>query len=168
MAKPRKGEKYVPEINTLLRDALPTWREIEGERDSQRRRANKRAQDKAVDELVTIYRDHEARGKLGELDPRVRMFCEDRKRRNGDKLPGRKGGRPADLHRRLLIAISVRELVESRNGTQKAVELAFVDVAAKFNITPRTVRDIYYDRKPEWMKVLGIEIARRRYENNVR
>jgi hypothetical protein len=168
MAKPRKGEKYVPEINSLLRDMLPTRQEIKGERHPQRRRANKRAQDKAVDELVTIYRDHEARGKLSELDPRVQMVCEDLKRKNGGKLPRRKGGRPADLHRRLLIAIGVRESVESRTGTQKAVEQALAEVATKFNITPRTVRDIYYDRKPEWRKLLCAEIARRRYENSVR
>jgi hypothetical protein len=163
MTKTRKGEKYVPEIAILLRDAQPTWREREGEPDPKKWKENKRKEEDATDQLITIYCDHEEQGWLDELDLQVRFFCEQLKSWNGGKLPRRIGGRPDGSHRRLLIAMSVREAIAQKKaaGTRGAVEQAFKDVAVKFNITPRSVQDIYYDRDPEWMDDLNASIALR-------
>jgi hypothetical protein len=161
MAKIRKGEKYVPEIPILLRDAQPTWREIEGEPDPKKQKENKRKQDDATDHLITIYCDRQEQGRLDELDRQVLSFCEQLKSRNGGKLPRRIGGRPENSHRRILIAISVMDAINQKGGARGAVEQAFKEVAVKFDITPRSVRDIYYDRDPEWMDDLNAEIARR-------
>ena len=107
MTQPRKGEKYIPEFASLMRDALPTWREIEGEYCERRR--NERKRDIAIDEIVTIYRDHEKQRQLDKLPPDFRIVCEHLKHRNGGKLPTRKGGRPPDEHKKLLIAVDVAE-----------------------------------------------------------
>jgi hypothetical protein len=168
MTKPRKGEKYIAEIPMLLRDAQPTWHELGGEPDLRQR--NERARDIAIDEIVTIYRDHEKQGRLHELPPDFLIFCKQLKRQNAGTLPRRKGGRPVDLHRRLQIAMSVIEAIEGKDGTPKKVkvEQAIADVARKFNIMARTVRDIHYDRDPDWMLERDAELARRRYEASVR
>jgi hypothetical protein len=167
MTKPRKGENYVPEFAVLLRDAQPTTREIEGETDLSKRRQNERARDIAIDELVTIYGDHEKQGRLGKLPPDVLTFFNRLKQQNAGKLPRRKGGRPTDLHRRLQIAMCVIEKIEGKRGPPKKVGQAIADVAAEFMITARTVRDIHYDRDRDWMHERDAELARRRYEARV-
>jgi hypothetical protein len=168
MTKPRKGEKHVPEIPILLRDAQPTWQEIDGELDQKKRRENERKRDGAIDELITIYREFEERGRVRELDPHIRLFCEQLKRRNGGKLPKRVGGRQTDMHRRLRIAMSVRDAITKKEavGARGAVQQALKEVATKFNIAPRSVRDIYYDQDPQWLYELKAEIARRTYEES--
>jgi hypothetical protein len=167
MTKPRKGEKYIPELAVLLRDAQPTWREIEGEPDLRKQQSNKRDRELAIDELVTIYNDHEKQARLCELPADVRMFCRRLKQQNGGKLPRRKGGRPVDLHRRLQIAMGVVDAIEGKEGAPKGVEQAIAFVASKFMVVARTVRDIHYDRDPDWMVEVEAELARRRYEAGV-
>lgn len=164
MTKPRKGLRFLPEISTLLRDAEPTWNEIRGEPDARKRRAAKRRRDIAIDELVTLFREYNEQKRLNAVDPRVLLFCNELKKQNGHQLPKRRGGRPVDMHRRLLIAVSVIDAVEQRGDLRNKVEPALAEVAAKFNVTSRTVRDIYYDRDPDWMFELNAEMSRRRFE----
>ena len=54
MTKPRRGTKYDFEVATLLRDAEPTWAEIEGQPNRRKRVENERARDHAIDELVLM------------------------------------------------------------------------------------------------------------------
>ncbi len=169
MTKPRKGQKYVPELGLLLRDAMPTWSELEGETSARKRRKNERACDLAIDELLSMYRDHARRGKIRELDPRVRIFCEQLMQLNGGVLPKRKGGRPsADKHRNLLIAVAVEEALAAQKGKRRNVRRAIqhvsdtLDIAGKrVHMPAATIRDIYYRPDPEWQRAIKVEMARR-------
>lgn len=167
MTRPRKGDRYVSEISTLIRDAQPTWNEIQEEPNARTRRATERRRDIAIDELVTLFREYDGQNRLSELDPRVLLFCNELKKQNGQQLPKRKGGRPVDMHRRLLIAVSVSDAVKQRGGSRNRVEPALAEVAAKFNVSSRTVRDIYYDRDPDWMFELNAEMSRRCSESGL-
>jgi hypothetical protein len=164
MTKLRKQiERYIPEISTLLRDAEPTWAEIEGEQDPRKRRDRERARDVANDELLSMYRDAEKRDALDQLDYRVRVHCEQLRERNGGKLPTRKGGRPFNEHQRLLIAVAVREAISAQTSKRKNVARAIRDVferyRARFNISIETIRDLHYDRDPEWQRTVAAEMA---------
>jgi hypothetical protein len=166
MPRRPKGEKYAPpEIPTLLRDAQPTWREIEGERDASKRRERKRAQNIATDALVTMYRNiGDVVTLLDIFDPRIRIFCEDLKAHNGGRVPRPKGGRPPNENKRLRIAASVREAIEAGGKRRGSVDAALEKAADRFHVSYDTVRDIYYDRDPEWRRIVGVELARRKFE----
>jgi hypothetical protein len=160
MTEPRKGEKYIPEIAVLLRDAQPTLREIEGEPDLRKRQNNIRNRDIAVDELVTIFRDHEKQDRLDELPAEVQIRCKKWKQQNGGRLPRRKGGRPTDEQKKIWIAVSVAEALRAQTGKRKSVTQAVrhVHETLIFNGKRRTVpvptiRDYYYDPDSEWRRV---------------
>jgi len=161
----RKSQKYLPEIEILLRDAIPTWFEIEGEFDSKKREMRGRESEIAKDELVRIYRDARKRGVLNKLDFRLRLFCERLMAQDDDRLPPPLNtGRPSDEHRRLLIALHVKEAIEARGSRRGSVEAAVREVAARDGLSYDQVRDIYYDRDPEWRHVVAVEFARRKAE----
>jgi hypothetical protein len=148
-------------ISHLLRDACPTFFEIEGEKDPAKRRANERARDQATDALIKLYREAERRNGLSELDISVRFFCQDLKARNGGKLPNPKGGRPAEEDRYLRIAFYITEKAEVRGGGHGSVEGALKDAAEHFNLDYKTVRDIYYETRAaeDWPSVVKAERA---------
>jgi hypothetical protein len=158
----RKGTKYTRELPLLLRDAQPTWREIEGEPNAQRRRERIRARDLAYGELIKIYRDAERCGAVCRLDIRVRSFCEAVMARNRGRLPTPKGGRPADQHRRLLLAVKIHEEIRARGKKWGSVESALNDVAARLGVSYDHLRDIYYDPDPEWRAAVEVELAHRK------
>jgi hypothetical protein len=169
MTKPRKGLKYTSELDVLLRDAQPTRFEIEEEPDPQKRRERQRARDIATDELITIFNDHEMRGQLKRLDPRVRLFREQLRTHGSGKLPKRKGGRPSDPQQQLLIAVAVREAITAhgrqRGSVAKAIRETFECYGKCFGIHRiETIKDIHYNREPEWQRTVDAELARRRYE----
>jgi hypothetical protein len=166
MTKPRKGEKYTPKISILLRDAQPTWQEIDGEPDPKKSLETERRRDIGIDELITIYRESK-RG--GRVDPRVELFCKLLKKRNGGKLPRRKGGRPPDEHKKLLIAVAVAEALAAQTGKRKSVTQAVRHVHKTFvfnrkplTVPEATIRDYYYDSDPEWQEAIKVELACRR------
>jgi len=171
MTQPRKGEKYRPEFASLMRDALPTWREIEGESDPCERRRNERKRDIAIHEIVTIYRDHEKQRQLDKLPPDFLIVCEHLKHRNGGKLPTRKGGRPPDEHKKLLIAVAVKEALEAQAGRKSVtaavrhVHKTFVLNGKRCTVPENTIRDYYYDRAPGWQRAIKVELAWRQVRN---
>ena len=69
--------------------------------------------------LIKMYGDAKKARKQGRLDFRVRTFCEELKHRNAGQLPKPKGGRPTAEHRRLLIAMHVRESIEALGKIQQ-------------------------------------------------
>ena len=160
MTKPHRGTKYYSEVATLLRDAEPRWAEIEGQSDP-RKRQNERARDLAIDELVLMYRDAVKLRALEWLDPRITFFCERLKDRNGGRLPTPKGGRPRNLHRRLLIEMAVIEAIEAEAGKRGAVERAMRRAAERFGIKYRRVREIHYDPDPDWKRLVRLSGALR-------
>ena len=139
--------------------------EIEGEPHA--RKITKRARDIADDTLINLYRDHEKRGELSKLDPRVLIFWE--WRWNG-KRPKRKGGRPPELHRQLLIAVAVREAIKANGGkrgsTAKAIREVHETYGKRFNVKLEAIRDIHYKRDPDWLRDVGLELARRALDAN--
>ena len=166
MTKPRKGEKYISEFAVLLRDAQPTWHEIEGEPDPRKRRENRRARDIAIDQLVTIFAECERRGQLHELPPEGQILYKQWKRQHGGELPRRKGGRPTDEHKKLWIAVSVAEALAAQAGKRKSVTQAIrhVHETLIFNekrcvVPEATIRDYYYDPDPEWRRAFKAELA---------
>jgi hypothetical protein len=159
MPRRRKGVEYLPEIPVLLRDANPTYDQIEDETDSPKRRERKRAHDFAIDCLTKMYRRAEKRGQISQLNFRVRLFCKRLMERNHGRLPDPKGGRPTDEHRRLLIAVHVREAISSRGGKRGAVKQALDQVAEDDGVSYEYVREIHYDRDPEWQRGVDVELA---------
>jgi hypothetical protein len=148
----------------LLRDAQPTFNEIEGEPDVRKRRERERARDFAIGKLLKMHRDAEKQGSLNQLDLQVRMFCDAHKARNAGVLPKSKGGRPLDEHRRLSIAVHVHEAIEARGRKRGSVEEALREVAERDCVSYDHVRDIYHDPDPEWQSTVAAELSRRRYE----
>jgi hypothetical protein len=161
----RKGlEHYCPSIPVLLRDARPTKAEITDEPDPSKRRDTQRAYELAVDQLTKMYRSARKSGKLDRLDPRVRNFCELLKDRNQGRLPKPKGGRPTAEHRRLSMAIEVKTAIGARGKKRGSVEQALREVSERFGVSYDHLRDIHYDRDPEWRSTVKAELSRRKFE----
>jgi hypothetical protein len=176
-------------IADLLRDANPTWRERQGRpnllelrdahslgRPIEDRPDPMRAQDvaercaNATAELLRLYREARKDGLLGELDYRVRFFCERLKLQNRGKLPGaknkalrprRRRGPEEDEHFKLLIHLAVLDEIAKRGGKRGAVKQALESVAERYARSRQTVRGIYYDRSPEWQRDVELALALR-------
>lgn len=158
----------------LLRDAQPTYREIEGEPEPRKRRQAERARDLAIDRLIKMYREAKKAGKLGQLDFRVRTFCEELKKRNHGQLPKAKGGRPTAEHRRLLIAVHLQSAIERRGEKHGSKEQAFKEIAANDDLFDQRrrspqwatryeyVKEIYYDSDPDFRRAVAVELDLRR------
>jgi hypothetical protein len=148
-------------LTYLLRDACPTWSEIEGEPNAAKRKANERARDIATDALMRIYRDAEKRGLLSKIDYRVRSFGDDLKARNGGNLPAPKGGRPVEEDRYFRIAVYIEEKTKALGGGHGCLEKALDDAADHFGLAYTTVRDIYYDERAreDWERMVELERA---------
>jgi hypothetical protein len=160
----RKGTKYTRELPILLRDAQPTWNELDGEPSAHKRRERIRARDSATDDLMKRYRDAESRGAIAGLDIGIRNFCEGLKARNRGRLPKPRGGRPAAKDHRFLIAVEVQEAIELRGRSYGSVEQALKDVSERRNLSYDYVRDTYYGPDREWRLAVKAEVALRKYE----
>ena len=154
MTRERKGRAYVPELAILVRDAMPLASELTdpdvGEQ-AKRRRAIAR------DVLIGLYRDAERRDALDRLDPAVRLVCEELKTASGGRLPARKGGRPEDMHFRLMVWLRVRLAIQS--GARIGAAISKVAAELKPPRTERHVRDIWSDRSPEWRRLTRVTLA---------
>ena len=100
---------------------------------------------------------------------RVRVFCEQLKRRNGGNLPPPRGGRPDNDHEQMLIAVKVKEALAAQSGKRKNVILAIKQVhdtleinGKRFFVPTSRIRDIYYRHRsdPERKLALKAELAR--------
>jgi hypothetical protein len=125
MTKPRKGLYCAPSIRILLGQAQPLWSELQGEKDPRKRRARERERDLAKDELLRIWWRHARHGTLDQLPRGLTAYCEGLRYRNGGQMPRARGGRPEDLHRRLLIWFSVSEYVVARNRQRGISERSY-------------------------------------------
>jgi hypothetical protein len=162
--------KYRPEISTLLRDAQPLAKGLEGESDKQSKKDAERRRDIATDELIKLYRHAENMAQLSPTDRLcVRVFCEQLKRRNGGKLPLPRGGRPGNDHEQMLIAVKVEETLAAQRGNRKNVTLAIKQVhdtlaidGKRFFVPTSRIRDIHYRYRsdPERKRALRAELAR--------
>jgi hypothetical protein len=140
MTRPRKGLYYRPEIPTLLRDAQPLPKELEGDSDKQSKKDAERRRDIATDELIKLYRDPEDMAQLSASDRLgVRIFCEQLKRRNRGKLPAPRGGRPDNDHDQMLIAVKVEEALAAQRGKRKNVTIAIKQVHDTLTIDGKRV-----------------------------
>jgi len=151
------------ELATVLRDAQPTRHEIDGEPNLRKRRERIALAKSAREVLMRIHRDAEKRASLHRLDPRVRNFVEGVKARNGGCLPKPKGGKPLGHrdHDRFLLAIKVQEAIEARGKKRGSVEGALNEVAEREGVDYDRLREIHYDRDPDWKRAVKIELDRR-------
>lgn len=150
MTQPRKSRRYVPEVSILLRDAELRTDELN---DSDRLRDR----DLARDELLRMYGQAERVSDLQGLDPDVRLFCEDLKRANGGTLPARKGGRPKDDQRRLMICRKVQARVNTGEGLVDAINN--VAAAECPPLSYEAIRGIWFDPSPEWKRDKHVTLA---------
>jgi hypothetical protein len=174
VTRPRKGLYYRPEISILLRDAQPLTKESEGKSDKESKKNVERLRDIAIDQLIKMYRDPESMGQLTRTDQlRVRVFCEQLKRRDGGKLPAPRGGRPDNDHEQMLIAVKVEEALVAQRSKRKNVVLAIRQVHDTLVIDDKRVhvpisriRDIYYrcSSDAQRKRDLKAEFARRALE----
>jgi hypothetical protein len=164
MTKPRKGEHYAPSVEVLLGQARPDWWGESNEKDATKGEARERERALAIDQLLRIFWDHHRRGALAQLNSGVAIFCKELQFKNDGRLPRPVGGRPTDLHRRLLIEFSIREKIAASKIRRGAVQRAIEETASKFHVEWRTVHDIHYDRREEWMRLVKAEQSRRDYE----
>jgi hypothetical protein len=159
---PRRRDPKTRELSVLLRDAKPTWHEIEGEPS-----ARKRSRDSAINELIKIGQTGMHRGeKLGALDLcRIRNFCNDLGRNRKIRmrgLPKRNGGRPKESPARLRLAVAIWEAIETNrkkpeNEREKASSV-LEKVAHRLHKKLSYVREVYYDRDPEWRPAVEAEL----------
>jgi hypothetical protein len=153
---------------------MTTDAEIEGEPDPRKRRELKRARDEAVARLMKLS-----------WVPRVRVFLD----LYGDRLPKAKGGRPANEHRRLLIAVNLQEAIERRGGKHGDIEAAIWEIAERDELfdkrkrrrpsgrkgqqvsepqpsEPATrydyIKEILNDTDPDWCRAVAVELELRR------
>jgi hypothetical protein len=133
-------------IPILLRDAQPTAAELLTEEAV-------RLRDAATQELVRLYLLAEEDGTLSSLDVRARRFCERLKARNGGVLPALKGGPRRDEHFKLTLYLGVRERLEAGASS---VDEAIRAVAFEAGRSYQSVRAVWYDRDPEWLRTTDI------------
>jgi hypothetical protein len=158
----------------LLRDAMTTRAEIAREPDPIKRREMERARDVATVEVSRITRDKKTFAQLSrehQLEVRWLVDALARQQRRlplkeRKHFPTRRDGRPRDDHRRLLIAVTMREL--TRDGMTVAAAIAHV--AGPSAMSRRRAKEIYYSHdldvgeRSEWERLIRVELARRAAE----
>ena len=155
LVEEREALADVPELAILLRDAEPRADELNDAKCL-------RARDIARDELIRMYSEAEKAGTLATLDPRVRRVCDELKKINGGTLPPRKGGRPRDNHRRLLVCRKVQTRINAGEGVVEAMKQ--VAAAEKPPMTYEAVRTIWYGPSPEWQRLVKADKSLWAYE----
>jgi hypothetical protein len=155
----------------LIRDAMPTWFEIEGEPDARKRKENERARDRARAELMRMYRKARDHGKLQKLDPMVRHLCENLIAHEPDaaaKAMRARTGAPDQSARRMEIAVAVAFEIEARGGPHGAVEAALHTVADRLGYEYQRVRKIYYNSDSAWRLAVKASVAMRKQGERAR
>jgi hypothetical protein len=181
----------------LLRYARPTKRELEGrpnildlrdgvadELDPRKAREAKLRRNSAIHELTKIWRDATKAGQLDQLPPDIRFFVEGLIRSNGGKLPKPRIGRPRDRYRslrRTLIYLRMQDKLAACNPAPRKLQETLKAIAKNLNITSEEtggitintisyaqIREIYYDRSPEFRDAVFITVAMRELLNEVR
>lgn len=174
VSRSRKGLHYVAEIETLLRDAQPTYADIDGESDPRKRLERERARDTARVALIRIARDGKAFQQLSPPHQLEVRSLADTVARQQRRLPIKKrkhfptpqDGRPRDDHRRLLIAVTLRSLVNDG----MTVHAAIAHSAGRFNVSERRAGEIYsgsdlaMHEVDQWERLIRAELARRGVE----
>jgi len=166
----------------LLRDARPTARELEGRpnvlevRDAQQagreiddtpdpRKAREaaRARDLARAELVHLYREAKRAHALNKLSFDARFFVEDLIRANGGRLPKLRlpPGRPRKRHEMMVVHLAVLEELDALGPGHGNKTNAIEAVARRYHRRSQDVRDIFYNRHPEWSEAVRLSIALR-------
>jgi hypothetical protein len=147
-----------------VRDALQAGREIDDAPDPRKAREAARARDLACAELVRLYREAKTARALDKLRVDARFFVERLIRINGGKLPKLRlpPGRPRDrLDKGLVVYLAVLQELDAlgpgRGNKTKAIET----VARRHNRSQQDVRDIFYNRHPEWRETVRLELALR-------
>jgi hypothetical protein len=156
-----RGNRYVPSLATLIRDAQPTYSEIDGEPDIKKRTANERRRDIARDEILRRYKEAETAGRLDTLDRAILDLCEEWRRQNGGVLPRRKGGAPADPHWRMMAFLAAREAVEAGKIDKRGLLASLRALAERSGVEFDSIKGIYYDRDPMWLCEVKVELHRR-------
>jgi hypothetical protein len=160
------------DLSVLLRDARTTGHEIKDEPNPRKRDELDRARASAIEILMRMHRNAEKRDALSQLDPRIRNFVEDLKARNRrphrKRLPKPKGGRPfGNRVKRLKHAIKIHEAIEARGKKRGSVEAALNEVADCLGVSYEYLREIHYDRDPEWRRDVRAELGRMKWEATV-
>jgi hypothetical protein len=178
MPRRRKGIDDLHFVSLLMRAAMTTDAEIAGEPEPGKRRELKRARDEAIARLTKMP-----------WNPEVRVFSDHLRDRYGDRLPKAKGGRPANEHRRLLIAVNLHETIKRRGGKHGDIEAAIWEIAERDELfdkrkrrrpsgrkgqqvlepqpsEPATrydyIKEILNDTDPKWLKAVAVELKLRR------
>lgn len=170
-------------ISSLLRDARPTARELEGRPnvldvrdarfagreiddtpDPRKARDAARARDLACAELVRLYCEAKRARALDTLRVDARFFVERLIRMNGGKLPKLRlpPGRPRDrLSNGLVVYLAVLKELDALGPGHGNKTKAIQAVARRHGRSPQDVRDIFYNRHPEWKETVRLELALR-------
>jgi hypothetical protein len=61
----------------------------------------------------------------------------------------------------------VEEAIEVHGGKRGSVEVALLEVAKRDGVSYDHVRDIHYDRDPEWRRIVAVELDRRKVDKVV-
>jgi hypothetical protein len=181
----------------LLRYARPTGRELEGRPnllvlrdgavdavDPRKAREATLQRNLAIHQLTVVWRDAKKAGQLGRLPADVRFFVEGLIRENGGKLPKPRIGRPRDRYhslRRILIYLKLQGELTARKPPPRKLQATLKDIAKNLNITSEEtgrgtiravsyeeIREIYYDRSPEFQDAVKATIAMRELLNEAR
>jgi hypothetical protein len=152
------------ELSTLLREAQPTWSEIDGEPNKLKRKERERSRDIATKTLITIKNTGKFRGeKLGTLDRlRVSSFIKELMDRNGGRLPTSRGVKPQESPVRLQHAVAILKAIETNSEKpkreQEKVSSVLKTVAHNSGKQLSYIKEIYYDlRLPKWRGTVKAE-----------
>ena len=112
-----------------------------------------------------MYREHERRGQLDRLDPRVRLVCDLLKDRGCLLKPT--GGRPTADYRAILIAADVKEAIDRHSGTWGSKEPAYREVAERDRASYDHVKDLYlrafsHNHDREFRRAVDLELSQRK------
>jgi hypothetical protein len=162
---------YVPDISVLLRDAAPIGAEIASaaELPDRQRREVCRRRELAIENLIKMYQDAKKHEQLDQLEPRVRLFCEQLKERHGGELPKPKGGRPSSEHRSVLIAVHTQEAIERLGDGWGSKERAFREIVERDGVSYYHVKAVYQrafgrTRDPDFRQAVDFALRERQLD----
>jgi hypothetical protein len=146
-----------------VRDAQRAGREIDDTPDPRKAREAARARDIARTELVHLYQEAKRAHALDKLSLDIRFFIEDLIRANGGKLPKLRlpPGRPRNPHKMMLVHLAVLEELDALGLGHGNITKAIETVARRVHRRAQDVRDIFYNRHPEWQEAVRVSIALR-------
>lgn len=126
-----------------------------------------RERDFAIDHLLPRLRKLEL--DLKSRPPRpseleLELLAWSLRKNNGGELPKPKGGRPDEEHKHLLLIRDIEQRKRALGGARKTSQAIKQAAAAykfgKVGITAKRAKEIYYNRDPEWKRLVKAEAAR--------